>query len=166
MNQAVRNSLTEPELVLVRSTEPAELAGLDEDELLELHDRIRRARTKYVKQYRRGAATSVAERGGRGHAFPRNQRARDKAEVFETALARVSRSLASAARASSAALKAERLAAAKADRGSGPATGTAAGTGGPAPSTRRRTTKTTGGVKKDASSRAQGARRQAARDAR
>ena len=47
MNLTVTNSLTEAELALVRETDRDRLAGLDEDALAELHDRIRRARTKY-----------------------------------------------------------------------------------------------------------------------
>ncbi|WP_395695990.1 hypothetical protein [Nocardioides sp.] len=165
MNQGVLNSMTASERLLVADTEPAAIADLDEDELLELHTRIRRARKKYVTNYRRAAAGSVARRGGRGHGFPTNQRDRDKAEVFELALARVSRQVAVRAKEAAAELKAERLAAARAGD-TGPDAG-ASTTSGAAPSGRTRTTrKTTGGVKKDASTRAAGARRQAKRDAR
>jgi len=63
-------------------------------------------------------------------------------------------------------LKAERLAAAARDGATGPAGRPAAGDGtGPA-DRGRGAVKTTGGIKKDASTRAQGARRQARRDAR
>jgi len=113
MVQSVLNSLTEAELAIVRSAEPKALVGLDEDGLLELHGRIRRSRDKFVGQYRRQAATVVAETGARGAAYARNQRARDKAEVFEMALARVSTALAKAARHAAAELKAERLTAAR-----------------------------------------------------
>jgi hypothetical protein len=167
VNKAVLNSLTEAEGLLVRETEPEALAGLDEDELLELHVRVRRARTKYAKLYRRAAAAAVDDRGGRGASYARNQRNRDKAEVFELALARVSKEVSVVARKAAADLRAERIAAARADRGSGPTADAAGGAGATAKeSARRRTTKTTGGVKKDASSQAKGARRQAARDAR
>src|SRR4029453_3363766 len=91
MNKAMLNSLTEAERLLVDETTPDALARLDEDALLELHQRIRRARTKYVKLYRRGASAEVRKRGGRGISYPANQRARDKAEIFESALARGSR---------------------------------------------------------------------------
>jgi len=167
MNTAVLNSMTEAERRLVAETEPAALAPLDEDELLELHGRIRRARSKYVKSYRRSASAKVGARSSRGTAYVENQRSRDKAEVFELSLARVSRRVAKAASQAAAELKAERLAAARGDGTSlaaakpGPAKATAS------PSRSKRTaTKTTGGLKKDASSRAQGARRQAKRDAR
>ncbi|GIE95029.1 hypothetical protein [Paractinoplanes rishiriensis] len=107
---ALLNSLTETELLLARATEPERLAQLGEDELIELHTRVRRARNKHVKVYRRQAAAQVEPAGGRGKAYPKNSRSRAKAEVFEDALARVSQRLAAAARASAAALQAERLA--------------------------------------------------------
>ena len=91
MNKAVLNSMTKAERRLVSETEREALVELDEDALLELHSRVRRARTKYVKNYRRGASARVVESGSRGVAYPKNQRDRDKAEVFELALARVSR---------------------------------------------------------------------------
>ena len=88
---ALLNSLTERESALVRETEPERLGALDEDALAELHLRIRRARDKQVKIYRRQAAALVPDVGGRGTARPKNTRNRGKAEVFEDALARVSR---------------------------------------------------------------------------
>ena len=91
MNKAVLNSMTDAERRLVAETEPAAMATLDEDELLELHSRIRRARSKYVKNYRRAASARVGARSSRGTAYAENQRDRDKAEVFELSLARVSR---------------------------------------------------------------------------
>jgi hypothetical protein len=165
MDKAVLNSMPDTERMLVAETDRDAMAGLDEDELLELHQRIRRARTKYVKNYRRAASAAVSARGGRGRSYPQNRRDRDRAEVFEEALARVSRRLGVVASESAKALKAERLEAARSD-GAGPARSTA--TAGTAPATGRARTarKTTGGVKKDASSRSQGARRQAKRDAR
>jgi hypothetical protein len=151
MDKAVLNSMTDAERRLVAETEAAALAPLDEDELLELLSRIRRARTKYVKNYRRTASAKVGSRSSRGTAYAENQRSRDKAEIFELALARVSRQVGRAAAQSAAELKAERIAAA---RTSG------------APPVRAQASETTGGTKKDASSQAQGARRQARRDAR
>ena len=166
MNKGLINSLTEAERLLVAQTEPSSLADLDEDDLLDLHDRVRRARTKYAKLYRRSAGVRVAEVGGRGKSYDQNQRARDKAEVFEFALSRVSRQVAAAARQASETLKRERIAAARGS-GAGPAVAPGAGAAAaPVDSARRRATKTTGGLKKDASSRSAGARRQAKRDAR
>jgi hypothetical protein len=162
---AVLNSLTEAELAIARSAEPRALADLDEDDLLELHGRVRRARNKYLGQYRRQAAARVRDAGGRGKARAENQRARDKAEVFETALARVSSALARAARRAAAELKTERLAAARL------ATGTPRVTRAPAPAPGADTSaadrpprKSTGRRKRDASDVAIGRRNQARRD--
>jgi hypothetical protein len=165
MNRALLHSMTEAEQRLVAETEREAMAALDEDQLLELHGRIRRARTKYVKNYRRSAGQAVGARGGRGLSYETNQRDRRKAEIFELALARVSRQVAVLARRAAAELRAERLEAARAD-GSGPGDGRRRD-GAVRPSGRRpAAVKTTGGAKRDASTRAQGARRQAKRDAR
>src|SRR6516225_10128876 len=122
MNATLLAVLNDAERLLVAQTEPAELAALDEDAAIELEARIRRARNKYVSQYRRAASARVAEQGGRGMARPQNSRAAMKAEAFEEALSRVSRRVAVLARQSAAALRAERLAAARAvKQGQGPA---------------------------------------------
>ncbi len=162
VNKAVLHSMTDAERLLVADTERDAIADLDEDDLLELHTRIRRARSKYAKNYRRAASSNVAQAGGRGKGFGQNSRDRDKAEVFELALARVSRQVAARANQAAAELKAERLAAAR-QGSAGPEAGLP--TPEPGDSGRgRQTRKTTGGVKKDASSRSQGKRRQAKRD--
>ncbi|WP_029434258.1 hypothetical protein [Blastococcus sp. URHD0036] len=160
---AVLSTLRDDELDLLRETEPERMAELDEDETLELHTRIRRARTKYVKLYRRQASARVEDLGGRGFARPKNRRNADKAEVFEDALARVSTRVDVLARRAAAELREERLAAARAT----PAGPGADGREAALPGGQSRVPaheKTTGGVKRDASSRAQGSRRQAARD--
>jgi len=166
INRAVLNSMTNAEQRLVAETSKAALAELDEEELLDLHARIRRARSKYVTLYRRSAAGAVVKRGGRGFSFPKNQRDRDKAEVFETALAAVSKQVGVLAARAAAELRESRLAAAR-STGSGPrrTAGDAAGDASAA-SRPRGAKKTTGGVMKDASSAAAGRRRQAKRDAR
>jgi hypothetical protein len=128
--QALVGSMTDAEQMLVRETAGEELATLDEDELVALHTRVRRARDKYVKLYRRQSANRVTETGARGRAFPKGSRDRNKAEVFEAALARVSRRLAAAARAAARELKAERIAEARAATVTPPPT--------PPPPTRRR----------------------------
>ena len=169
---AIVNSLRADELDLLRETEPARMGELDEDALLDLHARVRRARTKYVKLYRRQASARISDVGGRGAARPMNRRNADKAEVFETALARVSKQVDVVARRAAAQLKSERLAAARAVKkppattSDGRARETAAATGVASTGRARAATKTTGGLKRDASSRAAGARRQAARDSR
>lgn len=165
MNQALLNSLTDAERRFVAETSSDALAGPDEEQVLELHARARRMRDKYVKNYRRAAGGAVAGRGGRGVSYEKNQRDRGKAEIFETSLARVSRRLGTLASRSATELKQERLAAARSG-GRGPtATPSTRTTRTPA-SRPRRAKKTTGGVKKDASSRSMGARRQGKRDAR
>jgi hypothetical protein len=164
MNRAVLNSMTAAEQRLIAETSRDALTALDEDELLDLHGRIRRARSKYVTQYRRGASGAVVKRGGRGFSYPKNQRDRDKAEVFETALAQVSKEVGAHAARAAAELKASRLEAARSGS-SGPVKTTAPAPGAPE-SRKPAARKTPGGMKKDASSRAAGARRQAKRDAR
>ncbi|MBV9830768.1 MAG: hypothetical protein JOZ82_04175 [Marmoricola sp.] len=167
MNQVVLSSMTESERRLVAETSREAIAALDEEELLELLARVRRARAKYVSQYRRNAAGAVVKRGGRGFSYPKNQRDRDKAEVFESALAAVSRAVGAQAARAAAELRAARLAAARTSgSGSGPRRRATTASAAPATSRARTATKTTGGVKKDASTRATGARRQAKRDAR
>ncbi len=163
---ALLNSLTEAESNLVRETKLDKLRELDEDGLVELHQRIRRARNKYVKLYRRQASAKVAAKGGRGIARPKNTRNAGKAEVFEDALARVSRRLGVAARASAAHLKAERLATAAGSTGrvsgGGDAKKSAAGGAGRVLHMPR----TPDRKKRAASTKAKGARRQAKKDAR
>jgi hypothetical protein len=173
---ALLNTLTERELALVRETERDHLATLDEDALAELHVRIRRARDRFVKLYRRQASARVPEFAGRGTARPKNQRSAGKAEIFEERLAAVSRQLAVAARHSAAELRAERLAAAR--RPANPAairTNQASGTGGTGsraqtnPRTSQRTptrssTTTPAVRRRQASTLATNARRQARRD--
>ena len=165
MNRTITNSLTEAELALVRETDRDRLAGLDEDALADLHDRIRRARTKHVGIYRRTGAATVEVKGGRGVAKERNARNAAKAEVFEDALARVSRALGAAARVSATALRAERVAAARAERSAGPRRGPGSGPDG-TPASRPRTVPRDPPArrKRDASTLATGARRQARRD--
>ena len=79
---------------------------------------MRRARSKYVKLYRQTGASRVGMKGARGHARPGNAANAAKAEVFELALARVSARVDVVARAAAEELKAERLAAVAATRGS------------------------------------------------
>lgn len=114
MDAATRALLNETEKLLIAETGREALAELDEDAAIELETRIRRARDKYVSQYRRGASAKVAEHGGRGRARPENTRALRKAEAFERALSQVSRRVGVLARESAAALRAERLALARA----------------------------------------------------
>lgn len=113
MNKALFAMLTETEKQLLLGTEPAALRDLDEDELAALHDRVRRARNKYSKLYRRRASQRVTKDATRGRAHDVNARTARKAEALEDALARVSRQLAKAAAATAKQLKTERLQAAQ-----------------------------------------------------
>ena len=168
MNKTLLAALNDSERLLVAETELANLKTLDEDEVAALHDRVRRARNKYVGQYRRGGAARVRDVGGRGKARPQNRSAALKAEAFEEALSRVSRRLAVLAHESAVALKDERIAAA---RGEKPAKAVAkkapakkvAPKKAPAKVSNVRSPRT---EKNRATTKAQGARRQAKRDSR
>jgi len=173
MNASLLAVLNDAERLLVAETGRAELAALDEDAAIELETRVRRARNKYVSQYRRGASAAVAEHGGRGKARPENKRAAMKAEAFEEALSRVSRRVAVLARQAAAELRAERLAAARAARqGRGPEAGAAlpaVGRTGPMVTgepTGDRALRSPASEKRRASTRATDARQQAKRDSR
>jgi hypothetical protein len=114
---------------------------------------VRRARNKHVGLYRRQASARVATKGARGAARPANRLNSDRAEVFELALARVSARLGVVARAAATELKAERLAAAREVKaGTGPDSVASTSSATSVPSAKRRATKTTGGLKRDASS--------------
>ena len=100
MNKAVLNSMTDAERRLVAETEPAATRSRStRTSCSSCSSRIRRARSKYVKNYRRAAGAKVGARSSRGTAYAENQRDRDKAEVFELALARVSRQVGQGGRA-------------------------------------------------------------------
>lgn len=111
----ILNSLSDDEYVLVRKTKKSQMAKLDEGHLIDLHSRIRRARNKYVKLYRREGAAKVEAKGARGSGKSANKRNAARAEVFEDALSRVSRRLAKVAAHSAEQLKEQRLARARTD---------------------------------------------------
>lgn len=113
MARATPQSLTRKEQALLTETQPERLRAMDEEALIELHDRVRRARDKFVQLHRREVAGHVDAARARGTASVAPRRSASKAEIFEEALARVSSSLARAARATAASLRAERLAAAR-----------------------------------------------------
>jgi hypothetical protein len=81
MNASLLAALNDAERLLVAQTERAALAALDEDAAIDLEARIRRARNKFVGQYRRGASARVVEHGARGQAAPENRQAALKAEA-------------------------------------------------------------------------------------
>ncbi|MGX7678174.1 hypothetical protein ACSMXN_04670 [Jatrophihabitans sp. DSM 45814] len=174
MNKAMLAVLNDSERLLVAETASDALAQLDEDATVALHERIRRARGKFVGLYRRGASAKVAEQGGRGMARPKNTTAATKAEVFEDALARVSARLAVLARATAAELRSERIAAARTAK-AGQTSGSATAGGKQARGGRagvaanpdaKASLRTPASEKRRASTQASGARRQAKRDSR
>lgn len=162
------DALSDSDFQLVQSTSLGELRALDEDALLDLHTRVRRARNKHVGIYRRRGAARVQRKGARGAVREANQRNALRVEIFEDALSRVSRQLGVAARQASRELKEERLALAKTES---PAKAAA-----PAKAARKtpakkrvlsdKTRKNPGRIKREAGTKATGARRQAKRDAR
>lgn len=164
---ALANSLGKAEKDLLREAEPKRMAELDEDELLDLHKRIRRARNKYAGIYRRQGSAKVAKKGGRGLAKEKNTRNAGRSEVFEDALARVSAKLSKVAAESAKQLKADRLAAASTP-GTWPGAQGATQTEDEqvAAQVTDRKPRGPGREKRNASSQAKGARRQAKRDSR
>ncbi len=165
MNRATLAMLSTDERLLVEATETRQLALLDEDEVSDLLLRVRRARNKYTKLYRRQASAQVRADSARGAASVKNRGTRDKAEVFEDALARVSRRLATLARQSAAELRTERLDAAR-TAGGARAGRTPSRTAGDPPvgDVGRKGGKTPVSRKQVASTRAANARQQAKRD--
>jgi hypothetical protein len=113
VNLTIIKTLTKGEQSLIMDTRPKKLEGLSEDDLLELHGRVRRGRNKYKKNYRQGAAKQVKADRSRGAASKKGQGDAQRREVFEDALSRVSDRLAKAARKEATALRKERLDAVK-----------------------------------------------------
>lgn len=116
MNLTIVKTLTKGEQSLIMDTRPKKLDGLSEDELLDLHARVRRGRNKYKKNYRQSAAGRVKSDRSRGAASKKSRGDAERAEVFEDALARVSDRLAKAARKEATALRKKRLTAVKAQK--------------------------------------------------
>ncbi len=117
MDPTTRSMLNDSEQALLREIKPRRLAKLDEDELIDLHTRIRRARSKYVKLHRRRGAAQVKRDRSRTRASGAVTKTARKAEAFEEALGVVSSRLAEVAAEAAEALKKERLAAARKGKG-------------------------------------------------
>lgn len=167
MDKQLRQMMNETEQELLRQTEPDKLKKLDEDELIELHGRVRRARNKYSKLYRRRAAAKVGKDGTRARASKVNQRTAMKAEVFEDTLARVSRRLARVAWLSADQLREERLAAARAVKTSSakaPKASSKSGGKSKKPTKAHKELRTPASKRDAAAARASGRRKQAKRD--
>lgn len=167
MNPTELDLFNAAEQTLLVQTERGRLAAMSEDELDDLFARVRRARTKYTKLYRRQSADLVTAKSSRAGTSTSNQRTKRKAEILEDAMARVATALGAAARATAKELKAERLAAAQAAKGSprarrpaGSKPATASIDGARAP--RGRSTSKA----RQASRKSSGARNQAKRDSR
>lgn len=109
MVKATFDVLGEVDKKLVLETEPKNLRKLDEDALIDLVDRVRRARNKHTKLYRREAAARVEEDAARGMVSKKSRRSSARAEVMEDALSRVSRALADKSAETAEALRVERL---------------------------------------------------------
>ncbi|EME22872.1 hypothetical protein [Rhodococcus triatomae] len=160
-------SLSEKDFRLYRQTKRDRLRDLDEDELIDLHARVRNARNKHMTVYRREAASAVTDKASRGAARRTTGGNAARVEALETALARVSRRLGTVAKQNAAALKQERLDAARSDAPSFAGAGVddpaaAKIPGGNAKSKQ----KSAGRKKREASDIAAGAKRQAKRDSR
>jgi hypothetical protein len=168
MNNATWAMLNESEKALLRQADGSSLAALDEDELIDLHTRVRRARKKYATLYRRRASSQVKADAGRAKAHAQHARTAAKAEAFEDALARVSSALAKAARASAAALRVERLDTARRSRASTRPTPGARTRATPPSAVRKGTAQRRTPIKKRASAaaRAKTRRAEVARDSR
>lgn len=156
--------LKDVERDLIREVEAKRMELLDEDELLALHKRVRRARNKHTKNYRRRAAAGVAAEGARGTARPRHGKSAQRAEVFEEALSRVSLRLAAVAQETYEALKTERLERARAGKSSGPGGSAARNPDKVGPGRATEHTTSPGAIKAQSSSKAANAQRQAKRD--
>lgn len=157
-------SLSETENVLVLETKRDHLHGLDEGALIDLHNRVRKARNKHTKLYRREAAAAVTDKASRGAAGRTTTSNAARAEVFERALGRVSRRLGAVAKESAAELKRERLARARQDAPAFAGDGTAPASVAPGRVNKKSKQKSAGRKKREASDIAAGVKRQARRD--
>jgi len=166
MDKATLRSFKSADRELLRDTAPGKLRSSDEEELVDLHKRVRRARNKYSKLYRRRSSAKVKADRSRAVASKSNQRTAAKAEVFEDALARVSRQLAKVARRSAEQLRDDRLAAARARKGGKGTRRSGGGSVSTKPTREKKQLRTPERKRAAASSRAETRRKQAKRAAR
>lgn len=120
MKPSEMSLFTAAEQTLLVATEPARLDDMNEDDLIALLGRVRRARNKYSDLHRRQGAGAVRAAGKRYAAAKSNERTLRKAEIFEDAVSRVARYVSRTARANANAVKEQRLADAGARRGGAP----------------------------------------------
>ncbi|MFD1810924.1 hypothetical protein [Rhodococcus gannanensis] len=160
-------SLPEKDFRLYRQTKRDRLRDLDEDELIDLHARVRNARNKHMSVYRREAAAAVTDKSARGAARRTTTKNAARVEALETALSRVSRRLGAVAKENAAALKKARLDAARTDAPSFAGAGAEDPAAAKAPGGKVKSKqKSAGRKKREASDIAAGAKRQAKRDSR
>jgi hypothetical protein len=113
MNKSDLALFSKKEQELLVETETQRLDKLNEDDLVDLLSRTRRARNKYSDLHRRQGKRTVRKAGARAATEGANERTGRKGEIFEDAVSRVARYVSREARASSNHLKEQRLAAAK-----------------------------------------------------
>lgn len=80
----ILNSLSEDEHVLILDTKKDRMIELGEDGLIALHTRVRQARTKYPKNYRRAGSVRVGAKKGRGSGKSANNRNAGKPKYSKT----------------------------------------------------------------------------------
>lgn len=159
---------TKAEQTMLVNTRKKNLDEMSEEEIDELFTRVRRARNKYLKLYRRQSRTLVVDHESRAGTDTSNQPTLRKAEIFEDALAVVARALAAAAKTTSKQIKEERLALAAAAKGSPWSSDGGDGTDQADPSSAQRKPVSGRATSKSrqASRKSSGARNQAKRDQR
>ena len=81
MKKATRQMLNQSEQAIVRLIESKKFAKLDEEELIELHTRTRRACNKYLTLRRRRGAAKVKKTGSRAVATKATVKTARKAEA-------------------------------------------------------------------------------------
>ena len=86
-------NLTPQENSLIAEAHPDALGRMDSKSLKDLQSRLRNARDKNFSLLRRQGAMRVEAEGARGAAQQANEKRSEKVEVFDDALARVSKSL-------------------------------------------------------------------------
>ena len=86
-------NLTPQENSLIAEAHPGALERMDAKSLKDLQSRLRQAREKNFSLLRRQGAARVEAEGARGATQPANEKRSEKVEVFDDALARVSKSL-------------------------------------------------------------------------
>jgi hypothetical protein len=178
MNPSDLALFSEKEQTLLVATEPARLKLMSQDELGDALLLVRRARNKYTTMHRRQGSATVGATGRRASTQSQNLRTVRKAEIFEDALARVTKAYGDASRRAAAQLKSERLALAKSATASSPSAKKPTVKSSPASTTRKGTsdgrTGGRGAVPKSPTSapalrgatKARGSRQQAKRDSR